>query len=879
MTDSPDVGLTAGSLAERLIATTVGHVEALVESTADGLRLPAIHAGHPVLDDAKSDLIYVLGLLVECGVGSVAGIDIREHIPTLIAELDAARVEAFFSYRIGETVLRLGGLDAMPADVRGQVLAAVDTPETIARLESGDAIPPNYAVVAARVLLAQAELEGRGTGPELERFIERARSMFTQRDNGWIDDGLRSWVHFDIYTPDMYLFAQPVRDRIGGVWATGLSQVLDDLDEIAQPGGAVVWGRSIGALGLAITIELAATSVAHGLGDPENSARWLGRAEAALTELDGWFPNGVIAAHQGRRTMAYRGPARRLQMTLDLYGKFLLAAHDFRRRPDVSGDAGSLWPDHDRLVRFDGERNAAAWSTRSRGIELALPMMMGFSTDYIPSPRSPGLFEQPTSGHPCMLPVISRPGLSEDTGRGEAPLIPSGLPVAIEHSGGGLTVTHDGWSPNGTDEAVVRGQRSATYRLDRRSLDVHETLTFDGELPGPLTISIPEIAARPLHVEVEGATHQVHRIDTSGVAEWRSFWNEITAVHQIEIEPAASVDLTWRATPQLRVASTIAGHPYDDALYGPLRDDLITSRAHRPDRYGRVRLDGVDVLHMAWPEWWSGTDPELTARVLENLSAAGVRIVWTQHNLEPHAVKTDDARASYQLWAEAADAVIHHSPSGMAAALDRYRYGLSTSHHVIRHGHWGDRYEGARRTTREAIEAEEGWEPCALRLAVVGAPRVEKRLQSVVDAVVASSRDDIQLIVRRDVGTVVPDDPRVIAELGHVEERRYHRRAAAYDAIILPFEPEGMLTTGTAFDCIGAGVAAITSEWSFFDDTFAAGDIRYGSTTADLTACLDALTKERVAESAEAMGALRSIHDWAATAEAVAAVLEEVACR
>jgi hypothetical protein len=126
---------------------------------------------------------------------------------------------------------------------------------------------------------------------------------------------------------------------------------------------------------------------------------------------------------------------------------------------------------------------------------------------------------------------------------------------------------------------------------------------------------------------------------------------------------------------------------------------------------------------------------------------------------------------------------------------------------------------------------------------------------------------------------VVPVDERIMAEMGHVEERRYHRRMAAYDAIIMPFAPTGMLTTGTAFDCIGAGVAAITSEWDFFDDTFAGGDIRYGTTTQELTACMDALTPERLAASANAMTALRGTHDWSVIAADTAAVLEEVALR
>ena len=62
-------------------------------------------------------------------------------------------------------------------------------------------------------------------------------------------------------------------------------------------------------------------------------------------------------------------------------------------------------------------------------------------------------------------------------------------------------------------------------------------------------------------------------------------------------------------------------------------------------------------MHLAWPEWWSGTDPDRTATTIEQVQRSGVKILWTQHNLLPHMDKSDAARACYQQWAAAADAV------------------------------------------------------------------------------------------------------------------------------------------------------------------------------------------------------------------------------
>ncbi|MCY3633713.1 MAG: glycosyltransferase [bacterium] len=867
--------ITAGALADRLVTATAEKVAEFEQSAAPGFELPGLYAGHPVLDDTTADLMYVLGLLIECGVDEVAGCDLRARIPPLIASLDPAAVEGFYSYRVGETVLRLGGLDALPVDLRQPVLDAVHSKEIIARLEDSDAIPPNFAVVATRCLRALARLQGDDEPAELPQLLERVRSMFTS-PTGWLNDGMGNWVHYDIYTPDMYLFAEPLVDQLGPGWADGLSQVLRDLDEVAQPGGSVVWGRSIGALGMAITIELAAVAAGRDLDAPQD--RWLARADATLDDLLEWFPNGVIAAHQNRATMFYRGPARRLQMTLDIYGKLLLSALELRRRPEVVGapPTDAFLP-AERFVQFDDSGRATVWSHRSKSLSFALPTVFGFSADYGPSPRGPSLLEQPTSGHPVMLPVITPRGRDDMTGSSNAPLIPAGLPVSVEHAPGAVTLVHDGWAPAGSSDPAVAGSRTATYRVEGRSLVVSEQLRFDepGSLPGPLTLSVAETASRPIDVEIDTGT--MRAIDTAGITEWRSFWGELPRVYQAEMAPATSVDFTWKVTPRLRVASTINGHPYDRSLYDPLADRVVATGAGIPDNKLIRRLHDIDVLHMAWPEWWSGVDPERTAEVLSQVKATGTAIVWTQHNLLPHFFKTDEAAASYQMWAEAADAVIHHSEVGQGVALDTYRYGAHTEHHVIPHGHWGREYETVAGTTREDVELAEGWAPRGLRVAVIGTPRVEKDLQLVVDAVSACARDDIQLIIRVDLSVAVPDDPRITAEHGHLDFNQYLRRMKAFDAVILPFAPTGMLTTGTAFDCLGAGVPAITSDWDFFDETFAGADIRYGSTVEDLTRCLDELTPEDLDRSRQALIDRRPAFDWEPIAEQTLAVLEAAA--
>ncbi|MEZ5167948.1 MAG: hypothetical protein R2695_16230 [Acidimicrobiales bacterium] len=372
-----------------------------------------------------------------------------------------------------------------------------------------------------------------------------------------------------MYTPDVYLFAEPFADEIGAPWEAGLRRVLIDLADLATPGGAISWGRSTGALGIVMTIELAAVAAGRGLVD--DAGPWLGKAEAALRSLTGWFHDGVVTAHQHKMTMSYRGPERRLQMTRDLLGKLVQAAHELRRAKPVTAapPARSFGP-VDRFVVFDPERRSGAWAHRGSGIDFVVPYVGGWSGDYLPAPRLPGTFEVPVESQRLVswLPALHADGTVRTV---------SGPPSAIHHEVQALAVTHEGFrtldlAASGAAAAPIEGARSARYRVEGRSLVVTETLTIDRD-PATIdavSIEVPEVAARPLTVEWSVPhPHTTTVVDTAGMQAHRSFWNEHARVHELVVEPAAELRFEWRVTPALRVVSTANQHWYNESLYAP----------------------------------------------------------------------------------------------------------------------------------------------------------------------------------------------------------------------------------------------------------------------------------------------------------------------
>jgi hypothetical protein len=313
---------------------------------------------------------------------------------------------------------------------------------------------------------------------------------------------------------------------------------------------------------------------------------------------------------------------------------------------------------------------------------------------------------------------------------------------------------------------------------------------------------------------------------------------------------------------KLRVLSSEVTSFYHEALYAPIADQVTTEQVWLYETEDNAFLRDWDWFHMHWPEWYLSSDFEANELFIDRLRRAGVRILWTQHNLVPH--DQDPAMVPvYELWASAADAVSHHSQWGMRRAIETYRYRPDVVHRVIPLMWFGEDAPDRTDADRAAVEAELGLGPSNLRLGVIGAPRPAKRIDLVMEAVVQCTRQDVELVVfSLGAGQSAPDDPRVVGlPYERVPRQVFDRRLRALDVVVLPFEPGLMLTTGTVGDVVGAGLAALTSDWEYLAEALGFAAIRYGQTADDLTACIEQLNPADIDRAGAAARALRSRYD------------------
>jgi glycosyltransferase involved in cell wall biosynthesis len=872
---------TAGDLADALLDVAEEQLTALAAGPLPGFHLPRMLIGQEAGPDVRADLVFTLGLMHECGRTEIAGVAVTDAITNLLADVHGKRTNTFYSYRIAETVARFGSfadnslLAALTDAQRAQVATAVDSTDWIELLDAG-VLPRNYASVLA--LCEQA----RRTLGLIEDDDERLALLLVRTQDllgAHLDDSNTGIGRYDVYTVDLNLFCEPLADLVGEPWRRGAKLALDLVDRVAtRDGAAIAWGRSTGILATCHMIELAGLAARHDLTDDQH--RWYARAADATPRLDGWFRDGWITAHQHRSSDPYRGLDRRLQMTLDCLGKLPDTARGLQRvaAAPIDRAAVELFPDRDEMIWFDRARNAGVWSFRNDATAFVLPLVGATTTDYLPAPRNPGLFEVPVgSDLATASPVLLHRGKRYTSG---------GRPSLAEHTTGSLHASYDGFplagemEPN-PDTPTFDGGREVTWRVEGRTLQVEERLTFD-EAPHALALQVTEPGNRPLQVRFAcDVPHTTTTVEVDGIQEYRSCWSELRRLHQIDIEPATAVNLRWSVTPMLRTLSTGFGHWYSDSLYAPLADRVRVGRLTHTVATNPSVLQApdqeIDQLHMHWPEWHIVPGIDAHHWFIDGLRDAGVRIVWTQHNLVPHS-KDPAMLPVYALWAKTADLVIHHSSWGRDKALATYDYGAHTRHVVIPHGNFGP----ANGITRDAavraeVEAQLGLRAGVTRLGVFGAPRTEKDVELVMRAMARCGRDDLELLVLSlSDDDVVPDDPRIKAwPYEMVAREEYDRRLLAVDALVMPFDPDGeMLTTGTIGDALGFGLPTIGSSWPFLTEALGDATITYGRTEDDLVACLDALTPEQLEATGAAARALRPEREWDPIAEQTYAALD-----
>lgn len=308
-------------------------------------------------------------------------------------------------------------------------------------------------------------------------------------------------------------------------------------------------------------------------------------------------------------------------------------------------------------------------------------------------------------------------------------------------------------------------------------------------------------------------------------------------------------------------------NPYQSRLYDALQRAGVRSRyigdlgpSHTvnlllmPAELIWWRLRGARILHLHWVFGFAFTGSErngLVRRasyawyllVLACARLAGVRIVWTLHNVLPHQQVFPDDRMARRRLLRAASLVIAHSERALTElrdAVGRPRHAVVVAHPGFDAGAViGRRNAFPRRVLMFGrIAAYKGVEETIEAFAGVAAT-------TTVELMLAGDCPDPRLRARlEDFSRRHPD--RVHLQLGHVPEDQLPALFAAHDVQWLPYRRA--TTSGAAILGAQMGIPLAVPDLPAFDDV---PGLRLGQAPgalADALRTIDAIDEHRLAE-------------------------------
>jgi beta-1,4-mannosyltransferase len=289
-------------------------------------------------------------------------------------------------------------------------------------------------------------------------------------------------------------------------------------------------------------------------------------------------------------------------------------------------------------------------------------------------------------------------------------------------------------------------------------------------------------------------------------------------------------------------------NPYVRLFYSALRPhDIVLAGTFSPTRsWLAAHGDEFDILHVHWPEWMMRREPDWLrsldkvkgggragavlrravpwARVLEfrkflrAARAAGKRVVWTCHNLEPHEDATWPVRSSFHTLARRTDLVICHDEETSVRCRDLYA--PSGRVMVMPHGNYDGVYPPAR--PKEEVLARVGLDGKAPLVLCIGQVRPYKATDLACEAA-AELGDAVSLLIAgsapiasysQRIKKLVAALPNAVFVAREVTDQEFSDFVGASDIVLLPYR--SVTGSGAALAALTLGRGVVASSMPFF---------------------------------------------------------------
>ncbi len=521
--------------------------------------IPRTVAGHRTFSGTWGAGLELLAALHESGRHEINGRSVEDLAVRFLKSVQGRECKTWWSYFLIEGIRAFGRswdrnplIAQLSSEEREFLRGATDTTDIVdVPRERLIRHPNNYWLVVA--LCEKARIES-GIQPCDEVFklaTRKTGEVFLETECGFLDDDHEKRGRYDMYMYHLHTIEPLFPYFPAEKTARALSKLRELYLATAHPNGSgIQWGRSNGAAGMVEMLRVGAFLLRH----PDETSHGGIRSHLAATVravTTDWWSDDALSAHRYRSPHWYMGPGRLLERSMLLLTALARTGMELKNMPQaVSLDRGvwqdvSAYPEQDTWIPFDSH-GAGVWCVRKGSLAFQLPLVEGFTSDYVAAPVYSGLFEQVVDkGMPCGVPVVDFDRMR---------YLPLHHPVDVEWGREYLKWTTPLWTHcvdwdwwKGAEDR--HGRRSVEARIEGESLRIDEQWEFD-EFPTNLGIWFAE-SVKPVKVNWLRCSSSFvpATIEVSGMKEWRSHYHEIQKIHQIDIEPSKKVTLSYRLTP------------------------------------------------------------------------------------------------------------------------------------------------------------------------------------------------------------------------------------------------------------------------------------------------------------------------------------------
>jgi hypothetical protein len=283
-------------------------------------------------------------------------------------------------------------------------------------------LPENYLGVAARIASVSYQLGLLKDRALVDGVITRAARPFA--NGGVFSDDAPPTGRFDRYSNEYARFiweaadAVDRKDILEALRPTLTEQMRLWWDLVQPDGYGYAWGRSVGLISYADTLEIVGFLAKH----PEFRPAPLDQLAGAYYQAWRWIRNDYTdKTHAfsifafGRGNFSYITREREWQQTVSILGKVALAQQRFMEglvsEKIMRFSAEIARPDLNRFVFFrHGDRPGGVWLVRQGSFYFTLPITTGPKpglADYLPAPQGLRGFANPVEQvYPSLVPFI-----------------------------------------------------------------------------------------------------------------------------------------------------------------------------------------------------------------------------------------------------------------------------------------------------------------------------------------------------------------------------------------------------------------------------------------------------------------------------------------